>query len=237
MSFQPSPTPKSRGPWILAAVAAVVAVVAGYTFLRGGSEDTNATAAPDSSSTGTSAVAVAGPRLSGGEPVITAPITIGGDALPAVTEGGTDPARGKTFPTLSGVAVADGAPLSVPAIGKPTVVIFVAHWCPLCQKEIPRLAEWLAANGTPADVALFTVSTAVAEERGNFPPAEWLEKEEWPVPTLADDEPGSAFKAAGLASFPAFVAIDAKGKVVQRSSGELSTKQFEALLQQARSSQ
>lgn len=236
MSFQPSQQPKSRGPWIVAGVGLVVAAIAAFTFLRSGNEDTSATSTTSSEAT-SSSTADAGPRRSGGEPVITAPVTVSGDALPPVPDGGADPAVGKPFPILSGVAVTDGAPLTVAANGKPAVVIFVAHWCPHCQKEIPRLAGWLEDNGTPADVALFAVSTAVVEERGNFPPAAWLEREGWSVPTLADDERGSAFTAAGLASFPAFVAIDARGNVVQRSSGELSTDQFAALLQRARGSQ
>ncbi|MFN0028141.1 MAG: TlpA family protein disulfide reductase [Acidimicrobiales bacterium] len=232
MSFQPSQQPKSRAPFILVGVGVVVAVIAAFTLLK---SDDGATNAATSTSAGTpSSSTVAGPQLSGGEPVITAPVTISGDALPPVPESGADPATGKAFPNLSGVTVRDGAPLTVAANGKPAVIIFVAHWCPHCQKEIPRLAGWLADNGAPADVSLFAVSTAVAEERGNFPPAAWLENEGWEVPTLADDQQGSAFEAAGLRNFPAFVVINAEGNVVQRSSGELSTDQFEALLDRAR---
>ncbi len=238
MSFQPSQQPKSRGPLIIAAVGAVVAIIAGYSFLQRDGGDATATAAATTSGSGGSAsTARPGPALSGGEPVITAPVTISGNALPPVTDSGADPAIGRPFPTLSGLAVSDGAPLTVAANGKAAVVIFVAHWCPHCQREVPRLTAWLADKGAPTDVSLFAVSTAVVEERGNFPPAAWLEQEGWPVPTLADDEQGSAFEAAGLANFPAFVAINAQGNVVQRSSGELSTSAFEALVQRARASQ
>lgn len=259
MSFIPSkPPPKSRAPWILAAVALVVAVVFGVVTLTGGSDDSDETAggaattaasaddatneatndATDGSAaaggtTVSSAPAPAGPSLSGGKPVATAAVTITGTPLVAARDGGTDPAAGKAFPELSGLSTFDGSALSIAKDGRPKVIIFIAHWCPHCQREVPVIVDWLAANGTPTDVDLYAVSTGVAADRGNFPPAAWLIKENWPVPTLADDEKGSAFAAAGLTSFPSFVAVDAAGNVVLRTSGELSTSQFEALLARA----
>lgn len=258
MSFIPSkPPPKSRAPWILAAVALVVAVVFGVVTLTGGSDDSDETAggaattaasandatneatneATDGSAAGgttaSSAPAPAGPSLSGGKPVATAAVTITGTPLVAARDGGTDPAAGKAFPELSGLSTFDGSALSIAKDGRPKVIIFIAHWCPHCQREVPVIVDWLAANGTPTDVDLYAVSTGVAADRGNFPPAAWLIKENWPVPTLADDEKGSAFAAAGLTSFPSFVAVDAAGNVVLRTSGELSTSQFEALLARA----
>lgn len=77
---------------------------------------------------------------------------------------------------------------------------------------------------------LFTVSTGVAEERGNYPPQRWLKEAGWTAPVLADSSDSTAAAAYGLSSFPYFVAVDAEGKVVARTSGELTTDQFDALV-------
>jgi hypothetical protein len=83
-------------------------------------------------------------------------------------------------------------------------------------------------------VDLYGVSTGVAEDRGNYPPGQWLRRENWPVPTLLDDAQGTAAQAYGLSSYPFFVAVDASGKVVARQSGELTMDQFDQLLAKAR---
>ena len=38
---------------------------------------------------------------------------------------------------------------SRPTDGKAKAIFFVAHWCPHCQAEIPRLSEWLKTHGLP----------------------------------------------------------------------------------------
>jgi hypothetical protein len=54
------------------------------------------------------------------------------------------------------------------------------------------------------------------------------------VPTLADSDDKQAADAFGLSAFPFFVAVDASGEVVARTSGELTTEQFADLLDRAR---
>ena len=51
--------------------------------------------------------------------------------------------------------------------------------------------------------------------------------------TLLDDELSEAANAWGLSSFPYFAVLDSEGKVIERRSGELTTKQFQALLDEA----
>jgi cytochrome c biogenesis protein CcmG/thiol:disulfide interchange protein DsbE len=114
------------------------------------------------------------------------------------------------------------------------VVMFVAHWCPHCQKEVPLITAHLGGK-LPGDVDLFAVSTGVDQTAPNYPPGAWLRKENWPVPTLVDDAQGSAAKAYGLSGFPYFVVVDASGKVVDRASGEIPVEQFDALINAARS--
>jgi cytochrome c biogenesis protein CcmG, thiol:disulfide interchange protein DsbE len=114
--------------------------------------------------------------------------------------------------------------------GKPKIMLFVAHWCPHCQVEIPRLAGWLPDHPLPGDVEVVTVSTGVEANRPNYPPSTWLEREGWTYPTLADSATGDAAKAYGLSAFPYFVAVDKGGRVVARDTGELSTGQFSDLV-------
>lgn len=99
---------------------------------------------------------------------------------------------------------------------------------------MPVLADWLADNGTPDDVDIYGVATATTPERPNYPPSEWLEREGFDVPVLADDDAASVAQAFGLSGFPYFVAIDADNEVVGRASGELTVEQWEALLDRAR---
>jgi thiol-disulfide isomerase/thioredoxin len=166
--------------------------------------------------------------------VVYGDVTVKGTALPEQPDGSpTDPAIGKRAPTLTGEQF-NGTALTVPAPGKPAVVMFVAHWCPHCQKEVPEITKWLNANGIPQDINLYAVATSSTDQRPNFPPSDWLNKEGWPVPTIADDNKSSAAAAFGIGGFPYFVVLDANGNVVQRASGELTTDQFQALLTAAR---
>jgi len=47
---------------------------------------------------------------------------------------------------------------------------------------------------------------------------------------MADSASGTAANAYGLPGFPYFVALDSSGKVIGRSSGEITTNQFAKLV-------
>lgn len=160
-------------------------------------------------------------------------VAVSGTALPEFTGGGADAAVGLPIPGVKGQTF-DESPVSITPGGKPKVVMFLAHWCPHCQAEVPRIQEWLDNNGLPDDVELVAVATGTTDTRANFPPGNWLRKEGWSVVTLVDDEEGTAGNAFGLGGFPFFVVVDADGNVVARTSGELSTEQWEQLLEIAR---
>ena len=152
------------------------------------------------------------------------PVTVTGDALPRFGEG-TDDAVGMKAPELEG-STFEGAPLSIADDGRPKVVIFLAHWCPHCQVEVPMLMEHLPSSTLPGDVDLYSVSTGVDPGQPNYPPSAWLEREGWTIETLADDDRGSSASAFGLSSYPYFVFLDAKGRVVERFAGELTFEDF-----------
>ena len=237
MSFQPTQPQRSRGPFILAVAALVVIIIGGIVYLnRGGRASSAGTeSATDSTNPAGSAPAAAlGPVTNGGDPVATAAVTVAGTPLATAPATGGDPALNRPFPTLSGSNVLDGSPFSIGGQSRPMVVMYLAHWCPHCRREVPVITRWIAANGLPSDVDLLAVSTGVDAKRDNYPPADWLIKEKWPVRTLADDETGTAFAAAGLNAFPSFVAVNEAGNVVARASGALSVDEFEALLAKAR---
>lgn len=162
----------------------------------------------------------------------TAPVSTSGDTLPKL-EGEQDAAIGAPAPALTGQSF-DGSTVEIADDGRPKVVIFVAHWCPHCQVEIPKIVDWFGDNGVPDDVDVYAVATGTGEDRPNYPPSRWLEREEWEQPTLVDDEAGSAASAFGLSAYPFYVALDADNAVVARGSGELSTAAWESLLDLAR---
>jgi cytochrome c biogenesis protein CcmG/thiol:disulfide interchange protein DsbE len=219
MPTKPKPTAAapSRAPYLVAIVVALVAAAAIIAVVssRGGDDD-----------------AASGDSPAGA--IATGEVTVEGTPLPQVEDLGDDPAVGRAFPALEGQDLFTGAPLAIAADGSPKVVMFLAHWCPHCQAEVPRIVEWLQENGQPEGVELYGVSTGVAESRGNYPPAAWLSGEGWDVPTMADSADGAAAAAAGLSSYPFFVVVDADGNVVARDAGELEMSRFEELIELAR---
>lgn len=161
------------------------------------------------------------------------PVQITGTALPELKSGADrDAAIGVTIPEVTG-ATFNGSPVSITHDGRPKLILFVAHWCPHCQKEVPLVVQHLAGQALPAGVDLIAVSTSASADRPNYPPSEWLAIEDWSWPVLVDSEKGEAALAYGLTGFPYFVAADASGKVVGRSSGEISMDEFDSLVQKA----
>jgi cytochrome c biogenesis protein CcmG, thiol:disulfide interchange protein DsbE len=160
----------------------------------------------------------------------TRPVTVTGTPLPKFEQGGADAAVGQSIPQVSGQSF-DGSPVAIRNDGRAKLILFVAHWCPHCQREVPLLTDYLKTHALPGGVDLYTVSTNVTSERPNYPPSAWLKKVGWTAKTLADSDKEAAADAFGLTAFPYFVAVDGSGKVVARTSGEITTDQFAALAQ------
>jgi len=161
-------------------------------------------------------------------------VSVTGEALPDFPSGGApDPAAGALAPEMRGTTF-DGDAIAITRDGTPKVIMFIAHWCHVCQKEVPVVQAWLAEKGAPAGIEVVSVSTSVSEVRGNFPPKAWLEREGWTVPVLADDESSTALGAYGMSSFPAFVFLDARGRVAARAVGALPVATIEQFIEQAK---
>lgn len=195
--------------WVLGFAVVVIAAVVAFAAARG-SETSDLTS---------SAVTASGTALTSFSPDVAF----------------DDPAVGKTIPALTGTNF-DGAPVVVaPENGQPKVLVFLAHWCTICQQEVPEIVAWVDGGGSTVGVEVIAIATAVDKTRGNYPPGAWLERENWPFPTLMDSESSIAGAAYGVEGFPHFVAVDAQGEVVGRTSGNIGAAGFEKLLAAARS--
>lgn len=163
-------------------------------------------------------------------------VTVEGSNLPVFSgETGTDVAAGMTAPTVTGTDF-DGSEVTIAPDGRPKVVLLVAHWCPHCQNEVPRVQSWLDGGNQPEGVDFYTVSTMVARLQGNWPPEKWLvEDVGWTVPVIQDDQAGTANQAFGMTGTPFWVVLDGDNNVMARVSGEIGNDAVAALFQAAAS--
>lgn len=166
-----------------------------------------------------------------GEPQQTAAVQVSGEPLGPLPDG-ADAAVGRPAPLASGESF-EGSQVAITENGRPKAILFVAHWCPHCQVEVPKIQSWLNGGGDTRGVDLVTVSTAVDEGQPNYPPSAWLEREGWTAPVMVDDAGGSVADAFGVSGYPFFVFLDREGRVTARASGEIAIEQFEAFLAQA----
>jgi cytochrome c biogenesis protein CcmG/thiol:disulfide interchange protein DsbE len=168
------------------------------------------------------------------------PVEVIGDRLPRLNDStvAADPVIGLPAPVLIGEGY-DGEVVRIDAAESgPTMVVFLAHWCPHCNAEMPRLQQLQADGLFPDGVGLVAVSTGLNPDAPNFPPDAWLIDMNWEVPTLADDidlerQVFVASDAFGVNGFPFAVLIDADGTVAARWSGERSADDVLASLTEA----
>ena len=176
------------------------------------------------------AVALASGQPNRAEPA-EAPVIVTGTRLPDYPDSGTDPALGMQLPGLEGIGL-DGSAMTISADGRAKAIMILAHWCPHCQAEVPRIVAWLADNPVPEGVDVVGLSTAIDETRPNYPPSAWLEREGWQQPTLIDDASSIAYRALGGMAFPGWVFVSADGTVQLRTTGELDPAEFGSILEQ-----
>jgi len=158
-----------------------------------------------------------------GTPAVT------GEALVRYVSAADDPAVGRPIPEATG-ADFDGTPVTIARDGRAKMILFVAHWCSVCQQEVPLIADWLPGANIPDNVDLLTVSTGVDRSRPNYPPSGWLQGEGWTLPVIMDDEAGTVAGAFGLSAYPYFVFVNAEGNVVGRFTGGLPAETIAALV-------
>jgi thiol-disulfide isomerase/thioredoxin len=194
------PTGSSRTPIIIAVVIVVVALAGLVAVLasRGG----------DDSSNGSNGSITYGK------------VEVTGTPLPEGV-GEQDPSIGATVPGISGTDYT-GAPVTIaPGKDGPLMIVVMAHWCPHCNREVPLLVDWKKSGKVPKGLRVVGISTAATSAAPNFPPSEWLETLGWDWPVIADDANQTAAIAVGTTAYPFMVFVDANGKVMARTEGEL----------------
>jgi len=197
----------SNGKWVVLAIVAAIATALLVAVVVGGGDEGSGTTN----------------SLPGGDSLAkeNQPVVIEGTILQPLGDEAIDPMVGQVAPTLNG-ATFDGSGVSVtPGDGQAYMVVFLAHWCPHCNREVPRLIEWQASGAVPSELQVVGVSTAVASDRPNYPPSQWVVDKGWTWPIMADSKSREAAKAYGVSGFPFFVIVGADGEVKARVSGEV----------------
>lgn len=205
-------------------LAPATAVALALTFAACGSDDdgaeddvaspadTDASGSEDASAGGDDGATEAELQQNG-------PITVDGEPLVPFDAAIPDDSIGATAPLVSGESF-DGSAMSIGgATDTATMVVFLAHWCPHCNDEIPELLALDEAGSLPDDLEVIAVSTAVDPSASNYPPSEWLDEKGWTWAAMADDDELTAISAFGGTAFPFTVILDENGDVLARRGG------------------
>jgi cytochrome c biogenesis protein CcmG, thiol:disulfide interchange protein DsbE len=226
-----------RKPWMFVAIAvAVVVLVAALVavFTAGGDEELVEGSVPTTQPGGSATTAPGASNPGETSPGASAevwPVTITGEPLAALPDDGTDPTVGTPAPGLSGFTF-DGSAVAVDPSKGPVLLVFLAHWCPHCNDEVPVIVDWHADGGVPEGLQVIAVTTAVDPSRDNFPPSSWIQSFGWPFPVLADSAASEAAQAFGLSGLPFSVIVGEDGTVLGRIAGELGRDGYEAWVTQ-----
>ncbi len=149
----------------------------------------------------------------------SASLTTTGAALAPFDDTSIDATVGTAAPIITGQQF-DGTDITIggPTDG-PTMLVFLAHWCPHCNDEIPELVTLRDSGEFPDDLNIIGISTAVDDSSDNYPPSEWMVEKDFTWPVLADTMDVEAFGTYGGSGFPFTVMLDAEGNVLARKSG------------------
>lgn len=162
------------------------------------------------------------------------PLTVDGSPLVPLGDSGSDAAIGLSAPTIRGYDFV-GAPVNiVPGdSGDPVMLVFLAHWCPHCNREVPRLVQWHAEGLVPKNLRVVGITTSSRNDQPNWPPSKWIEQFDWPFEVMADSRAQEAASAYGVDGFPFMVIVDGRGKVALRMSGEREVEEIVAAVEAA----
>lgn len=173
---------------------------------------------------------------SGGDDRSTGELEVGfaetiGDPLPPHRE---TPSVGRQAPKLRAQSMWTGDVVDIDVDnGDVQLIGFFAHWCPHCQREVPKVTEWFVQNGVPEGVEVVAVSTSVDSGSPNYPPSAWFSREGWPHDVLVDTESGALATGYGLSGFPYWVVVGPDGRVAEQASGEMTDAEFDAFMARA----
>ena len=155
--------------------------------------------------------------------------TVTGDLLPEFAgENDDNIALGLAAPIFS-APNENSEIVSLEKNGNAKALLFLAHWCGYCQKEVPVVQGFIDSAGVPPGVDVIAIATSIDRGRENYPPQKWLADEGWSERQLydLDREIGNAY---GLSAFPYWVFLDKDLNVVARRTGNLPADMVGALL-------
>lgn len=176
------------------------------------------------------------------------PVAITGEALPTFDPSNSgsiaplgdipDLGAGLPAPRLSGVDFEGDVVTADAATNGPYMIVFLAHWCPHCNAEVPRLLDWKGSGAVPAELDVIGVATAASAASPNYPPHEWFSSKGWSWPVIVDEslgdgQAGTSAVAYGLSGYPYFVIVGADGLVKARASGEVSVADLQRIVDEA----
>ena len=158
-----------------------------------------------------------------------AKVQIRGKYLPELVPGYQDTAIGLQAPEIKGTDL-DGGEIYVGGEGPTTLIMVLAHWCPHCRNEVRELSPFINETDSLDRIRIVSLLTSIDAERANFPPHTWLDLEKWPVRSIVDTPSSQIAHAYGVNSFPFFIVINDKGKVLLRLTGRLGVETLLKLL-------
>jgi thiol-disulfide isomerase/thioredoxin len=151
-----------------------------------------------------------------------------GGLLAPLPESGADTETGKSVAVLKGYDL-QGRPVTIDPAGEgqATLVVFLAHWCQFCNREIPVLNKWRESGEVPTGLRVVGVTTGSKADQANWPPSKWMTAMKWPFEVMADSEAQEAAAAYGVAGYPFMAFVGANGKITARTSGEVPVEQIQ----------
>jgi thiol-disulfide isomerase/thioredoxin len=148
------------------------------------------------------------------------PGAVGGEAMAAVA--------GSPAPAFELVTFAGEAYSKDSLKGQPSLLVFWASWCPVCQRELPNLARFVQKD-KPAHLRV--ISIGFSDLRGSIERYVKAHPEAFAFPTAfdIDNDVAQAFKVTAT---PTLVLLDAQGNIVlvHRGAGVLQNPKFREFL-------
>jgi len=137
-----------------------------------------------------------------------------------------DSTKGKKSPKINYLLESQNVYVDYPD-ERPTIFLFVAHWCPYCQNEIPIVKNWVQNEQLfEHGINIVLVVTNTNPDKSNYPPDLWLNREEWEYPVIYDDNFSTLGKYFGVPAFPYWVFTEPDGTIAFRYAGSLSEEQL-----------
>jgi len=163
--------------------------------------------------------------------VVASQINKGGSTTAANGANNATPAVGAAIPDFT-VKSQEGKTLTkADVLGKPTLMVFFASWCPHCQAEAPRIRQIAQAN---PDLNVVMIGVGDRDTQADI--YAFQGKFGLPFPTYADPTTplGAAAAAWGIQSYPSLFAVDKNGIVRAVNTGEVDPSQLQQMVAKAK---